>query len=489
MKKVFAVVLVVLLSLTTIVYAAPQEKAEKVSVLIGISNEKGRSSLSSLGGKIQREFKFINVVKAELPKVAVEKMRNAKGVAFIEPDAEVKAYAQTIPWGIEKVKAPAVHSKGSTGSGIKVAVLDTGILLNHPDLQVSGGYDTTGKGSYNDDNGHGTHVAGSIAALNNTIGVLGAAPSAKLYAVKVLNSAGSGTYSNIIAGIEWAINNDIDVINMSLGGSSGSTALEQACNSAYNAGVLVVAAAGNEGTSSGSNECIGYPARYSSVMAVGSITSSNVRSSFSSTGSTLEIMAPGSNIYSTTYNGSYGTMSGTSMACPHVAGVAALVWSAKPSMTNVQLRNALNLTANDMWNDSWRYGNGLVDALAAYNYVTGGEVPDPPEDPDPPQDPDPTYLNVSISTNYSYYYMYETMRMTVTVRNENNALVPNAYVTLKLTTASGNVRQGTGYTNSSGAITFSYKISYNDGRGYYTINATATSGTASGSATKTVRVY
>lgn len=483
MRKLLAVMLVVLLSMTAIAYAAPERDVEKVSVLIGIANENGRSSVASLGGKIQREFKFINVVKAELPRVAVEKMRNAKGVAFVEEDAEVKAYAQTIPWGIQKVNAPAVHNAGYTGSGIKVAVLDTGILLSHPDLQVYGGYDTTGKGSYNDDNGHGTHVAGTIAALNNTIGVLGAAPSARLYAVKVLDRNGNGSYSNIIAGIEWAINNDMDVINMSLGGSSGSTALQQACNSAYNAGILLVAAAGNEGTSSGSTECIGYPARYSSVMAVGSITSSNVRSSFSSTGSTLEIMAPGSNIYSTTYNGSYGTMSGTSMACPHVAGVAALVWSAKPSLTNVQLRNALNETANDMWNDPWRYGNGLVDAWAAYQYVTGGT------DPDPDPDPDPEQLNVSISTNYSYYYMYETMRMTVTVRDENNALVPNASVTLKLTTASGNVRQGSGYTNSSGSITFTYTIAYADGRGYYTIEATATSGTATGYATKTVRVY
>ncbi|MDD2283740.1 MAG: S8 family serine peptidase [Eubacteriales bacterium] len=485
MKRFFAVMLVVLLSMTATVYAAPPVEVEKVSVLIGLANENGRSSVASLGGKIQREFKFINAVQVELPKVAVEKMRNAQGIKFIEPDYEAQAYAQTVPWGIEHVNAPDVHSAGFKGSGIKVAVLDTGILTSHADLQVTGGYDTTGTGSYNDDNGHGTHVAGTIAALDNTIGVLGAAPSAQLYAVKVLNSAGSGTYSNIIAGIEWAINNDIDVINMSLGGSSGSTALEQACNSAYNAGILVVAAAGNEGTSAGTTECIGYPAKYSSVMAVGSITSSNVRSSFSSTGSTLEIMAPGSSIYSTTYNGSYGTMSGTSMACPHVAGVAALVWSAEPSLTNVQLRNALNLTANDMWNDSWRYGNGLVDAWAAYQYVTGGVIPDP--DPDP--DPEPAYLNVSISTNYSYYFMYETMRMTVTVRDENNALVPEANVTLKLTTASGNVRQGSGYTNSSGAITFSYTISYYDGRGYYTIYATATKGTATGSATKTVRVY
>ena len=113
--------------------------------------------------------------------------------------------------------------------------------------------------------------------------------------------------------------------------------------------------------------------------------------------------------------------------------------------------------------------------------------PDPDPDPDPKPDPEPAYLNVSIATNYSYYYMYETMRMTVTVRDANN--VPNAYVTLKLTTASGRVRQGTGYTASNGTITFRYSISYYDGRGYYTIEVTAEKDAATGSATKTVRVY
>lgn len=485
MKKIFALLLAVVLTFSaSIAFAAPGG-AEKVSVIIGVSNAEGREAIRHAGGKIEKDFDFIKAVKVTLPRAAIERLREVPGIRYVEEDAVAKAYAQTLPWGIDRVNAPDVHSAGYKGSGIKVAVLDTGILLSHPDLNVAGGYDTTGIGSYNDNNGHGTHVAGSIAAVDNTIGVIGAAPSAQLYAVKVLDSAGSGTYTDIIEGIQWAINNGMDVINMSLGGSTGSTALEDACDAAYSAGVLVVAAAGNEGTSTGTTECIGYPAKYSSVMAVGSITSSNVRSYFSSTGSTLEIMAPGSDIYSTTYNGSYGTMSGTSMACPHVAGVAALVWSAKPTLTNVQLRNALNTTANDMWNDSWRYGNGLVDAWAAYEYVTDGTTPPPP----PPPDPDPTYLNVSITTNYSYYYLYETMRMTVTVRDEDNVLVPEAYVTLKLTTASGSVRQGSGYTGSTGTITFSYTTTYYDGRGYYTIYATATKGDATGSATKTVRVY
>lgn len=478
MKRILAVVLVLFMVIPLPFFVeAASDNNEQVSVIIGFTNEKGRGAVDFAGGKIEREFDFINAVQVRLPKGALNRIRNGQGIEYVEPDGEVKAYAQTVPWGVERVRAPQVHSAGQKGSGVKVAILDTGILTNHQDLIVYGGYDTTGTGSYNDNNGHGTHVAGTVAALDNTVGVLGVAPAARLYAVKVLDGSGSGAYSNIIAGIQWAINNDMDIINMSLGGSTGSTALQNACNAAYNAGILVVAAAGNEGIASGSTECISYPARYSSVMAVGSITSSNTRSSFSSTGSTLEIMAPGSSIYSTTYNGGYGTMSGTSMACPHVAGVAALIWGAKPGLSNVQLRNALNTSANDMWGDPWRYGNGLVDAWAAYQYVNGGG------------DPVPQNLNVAISTNYSYYYLGETMRMTVTVRDQNNALVPSADIVLKLTTASGRVLQGSGVTNSSGTITFTYTTTTADGRGYYTIEATATKGSATGSATRTVRVY
>lgn len=486
MKKFLTMMLVVLIMVTTTAYAAPVARDENVTVLVGYANssymKNSKASIASFRGTTQAEFDFINVAKVELPKSAVDGLKAAPGVKFVEPDYVAKAYAQTVPWGITKVKAPNVHSAGPKGAGIKVAVLDTGILVNHPDLQVVGGYDTTGKGSYTDDNGHGTHVAGTIAALDNTIGVIGVAPQAQLYAVKVLDRNGSGSYSNIIAGIQWAVNNNMKVINMSLGGDQGSAALEQACNAAYNAGVLVVAAAGNSGTASGANECIGYPARYASVIAVGAITSANTRSSFSSTGSTLEIVAPGSDIYSTTYNGGYGTMSGTSMACPHVAGVAALVWSAKPTMTNVQLRNVLKTTADDLWHDSWRYGSGLVNAFAAYQYING-------DDPQPPPPPPPTNLNVTITTNYAYYYMYETMQMTVTVRDQNGALVPNAAVTLRVQTASGYLRQGSAETDATGSITFLYTISPLDGRGNYTITAQAQKGSASGIGTKYVWVY
>jgi subtilisin len=367
LKKSLILVLVIALVIMPFTLGAGRAP-ERTTVIVGFNNGIDRAAVTAHGGRVLKQFDFINALVVDLPSKAAYALSQNPNVKYVEANHTAYATAQTLPWGIDRVKAPQVQALGVSGTGIKVAVLDTGILLSHEDLNVVGGYSAFG-GSYNDDNGHGTHVAGTIAALNNNIGVIGAAPNASLYAVKVLDAGGSGSYAGIIDGINWAINNKMNVINMSLGGRSGSTALEDACNAAYNAGILVVAAAGNEGNNGGKSECIGYPARYASVMAVGSITSNNTRSSFSSTGSTLEIMAPGSSILSTTYNGGYGTMSGTSMACPHVAGVAALVWSAKPTMTNVQLRNVLNTTANNMWNDPWKYGNGLVDAYAAYMAV------------------------------------------------------------------------------------------------------------------------
>lgn len=370
MKRLVTLLLILILAGTATAFAVPSS-GERIPVLIGFNGSQGRGAIHAAGGRIEREFGFINAARVSLPATAVEHLVKAKGIRYVEPDGEAYTLEQTVPWGIERVNALQVHAFNQFGAGINVAILDTGILLSHEDLLVWGGYDTFGNGSYNDDNGHGTHVAGTVAAMNNNLGVIGAAPQAKLHAVKVLDSKGSGAYSNIIAGIEWAISNHMKVINMSLGGRTGSIALEDACSAAYNAGILIVAAAGNEGNKPGNKESIGYPAKYSSVIAVGSLTSLNERSSFSSTGATLEIMAPGSGILSTTYDGGYGSMSGTSMASPHVAGVAALVWGIDPSLSNVQVRNILTITANDLWNDPWRYGSGLVDALAAAQHITG----------------------------------------------------------------------------------------------------------------------
>ena len=212
-----------------------------------------------------------------------------------------------------------------------------------------------GTTDYLDDNGHGTHVAGTVAALDNEIGVIGVAPQAELYAIKVLDQNGSGSYSDIIAGIEWAIDNNMNIINMSLGGTAKSRTLEKAVNKAYESGILLVAAAGNNGYAK--KGTITYPAAYDSVIAVGAVDQNNNRASFSSVGRQLELMAPGVSILSTVPDNGYESYNGTSMASPHVAGVAALVWEAKPNLTNFQLRNLLNETSTYI-GDSFEYGNG-----------------------------------------------------------------------------------------------------------------------------------
>ena len=174
-----------------------------------------------------------------------------------------------------------------------------------------------------------------------------------------------GSYSDVISGIEWAIYNGMNILNLSLGGTSDSRSLKVAVDKAYSEGILLIAAAGNDGY--GAKGTITYPAAYSAVIAVGAIDQNNERATFSSVGRQLELMAPGVGIESSTIGG-YETRIGTSMAAPHVAGVASIIWQANPGLGNVQLREVLNETAIFL-GDSFYYGNGLVDALKAYNSI------------------------------------------------------------------------------------------------------------------------
>lgn len=316
------------------------------------------------GGTVKKHYNNMPVIVAELTDQAVESLKNNPKIDYIEEDGKVQATGQVIPWGVMDVKATDVQQMSVTGVGGKIGVLDTGIDYTHEDLYVHGGVSfVDGTTDYRDDNGHGTHVAGTIAGMNNTLGVLGVSPQANLYAIKVLDRSGNGNYSDVIEGIEWAIANDLNIINMSLGGTADSRTLKTAVDKAYQAGILVVASAGNNGYSKKGS--ITYPAAYDSVIAVGAVDHQNKRASFSSVGSQLELMAPGVNIEST-IPGGYATDSGTSMAAPHVSAVAALVWQAKPGLTNIQVRNLLSTTAQPL-GDKFSYGKGLVDALKAIN--------------------------------------------------------------------------------------------------------------------------
>lgn len=302
-------------------------------------------------------------------------------VASAEEGLKVSAKSSTpvqapeqIPWGISKINAISAWGIASTGPRVKIGVIDTGIDLTHPDLKanIKGGVNTiSSRKSYADDNGHGTHVAGIIGALHNTIGVVGVDPRADLYAIKVLNRNGSGYFSDIIEGLDWAVVNNIQVVNMSLGASEGNQSLLDAINRARVAGIVIVAAAGN------SAGPVSYPAAYPGVIAVSATDSNDAFAYFSSFGPEVAVAAPGVDVYSTYKGGTYATLSGTSMATPHVVGVVALVLSGPiPAVYDTNSDNkwqpeevekkiedsSLDLGTSGFDN---QFGWGRVDALVA----------------------------------------------------------------------------------------------------------------------------
>jgi subtilisin len=215
-----------------------------------------------------------------------------------------------------------------------------------------------------DDNEHGTHVSGTVAAVNNSIGVLGVAPKAQVWGVKVLDYSGSGSWSNVASGIDWCAANGMKVVNMSLGGALDSAAVRTSCTNANAAGLLLVAAAGNEG-----GKKLSFPGGYISVFCVSAVDNKNALASFSSYGNQVDICAPGVNVLSTIPPDWYAYFNGTSMASPHVAGTAALVWGANPRFSRSDVRTRIQNKATNLGPAGWdnKFGYGLVNALKAVN--------------------------------------------------------------------------------------------------------------------------
>lgn len=238
-----------------------------------------------------------------------------------------------IPLGVQLIQAPSIWGE-TKGLGVTVAVLDTGCDGKHPDLieRIIGGRnftddDKSNPAIFHDYNGHGTHVAGTIAAQQNGKGVIGVAPEASLLIVKVLNRNGSGQYDWIIKGINYAIEQKVDIISMSLGGSNDMPELYEAIKKAITNNILVVCAAGNEGDGDDSTDEFAFPGRYNEVISVGSINLERRSSDFTNSHNEIDVVAPGEKILSTYLNGKYATLSGTSMAAPHVSGALALIKS------------------------------------------------------------------------------------------------------------------------------------------------------------------
>lgn len=331
---------------------------------------------------------------------ALSSLREHVDVRYIEPGRTLRLAApqatqetrsqQTLPWGVDRIDADVAHETGHRGTGVDIAIIDSGIQPEHPDLRENLGsgkafvecwrsvspdcrYDP-GSGrvkcglnvrkcptDWGDDvpGGHGTHVAGTVGALDDGQGVVGVAPAATLHSVKVTNLGGLGTLGDIAAALVYVTDQDWDVANLSLQGQLSSQLIADACRYAVENGVLVVATAGNTGLKAKS---IAFPARLDDVVSVGATTRMDRVPAFSSRGEHLDLVAPGADICSTLRRGQ-SVQSGTSMAAPHVSGVGALLM--ETGLSNGEARAQLRDTATDLEYPVTRQGAGLVDAAAA----------------------------------------------------------------------------------------------------------------------------
>lgn len=329
-----------------------------------------KSAINRVGGKTHKVMARHGMASVSLNKKALNALMKNKDVE-VAPDPKRRLMAQTTPYGYNMVQANQLFQ--SDTSARKVCIIDTGYNHGHPDLPtVNDGVTGQGNNSavgnwYNDGNGHGIHVAGTVAAYDNSEGVIGVYPGVNLHIVKIFDDNGSWTYaSDIITAIDQCQDAGADVVNMSLGGAGSSSAEASAMQGFVDDNMLLVAAAGNDGNSS-----LSYPASYDAVVSVAAVDSGKNRASYSQYNSQVEIAAPGSSVYSTYPTNSYATLNGTSMATPHVAGAAALVWSFHPQCSATQIRNALNVTAEDRGSsgrDNY-YGYGLVRVADANSYL------------------------------------------------------------------------------------------------------------------------
>ncbi|MFQ2094487.1 S8 family peptidase [Aeromonas taiwanensis] len=332
-----------------------------------------------LGGELALQLPEQHALALWLPGAAAMALARNPNVLWVEPDAKRYASAESLPYGIPMVQAPQL-SDAAAGE-VLVCIIDSGYSGGHPDLpqgnQVQG-YDDAGTGIWNsDENGHGTHVAGTITAVGgNETGVVGVLPKqiVPLQIVKVFGANGWAYSSNLVGALNACKKGMSSrgftrmVINMSLGGSVPSKTEEQAFNQAYSQNVLSVAAAGNAGNTSKS-----YPASYNSVVSVAAVDANKQLAYFSQRNDQVELAAPGVSVLSTVPSG-YAYYSGTSMATPHVVGVAALVWSQRLECSNDQLRQTLRSSAQDLGTlgrDN-SYGYGLVQAKAAADRLALG---------------------------------------------------------------------------------------------------------------------
>ena len=361
---------------------------------VGFDGPAGRQAALDAADEVVREFGF-DAVTIRASREAIGGLENNPNVRYVEENGRMHALDQEIPWGIEKVEADLAIEEGYTGDGVSVAIIDTGIDPLHETLEenLGEGWATddaacqddctsdffcsaneidTCYEEWDDDNDHGTHVAGTAGAADNDVGVLGVAPETTLHAVKVLDCCGSGTWSDIAAGIEWSADQGHEVQNMSLGGDEDSDLVADAVEHAADEGVVLVAAAGNEGE----EDSVGYPAAYDEVIAVSATDEDDDIADFSSRGPEVELAAPGVDVLSAVARDDYEEFSGTSMASPHVAGGAAQL-VADGTTDREQVRQQLKDTADDIGLDDTEQGEGRLNVAAALGIEDDDDDDDP----------------------------------------------------------------------------------------------------------------
>ncbi|PKO06433.1 MAG: peptidase S8 [Chloroflexi bacterium HGW-Chloroflexi-3] len=605
LKKVYKIIALLIALVFIVSVAQPAYTSNEGKMRVWVEFRPGQAanvekSLNAIGAEFHYRFDHLNSFVVTVPETALTGLRNNPNVLTVEEDAIRYAYGQEVPYGIDMVQArdvwdanrdDVIDPGAPTGANRTVCIIDSGLWTAHEDfagVNILGGYPS---GWDTDKCGHGTHVAGTIAAQMNSVGVVGVTPGGtNLYIVKVFGDNCSWTYSSTLAD---AANRceaaGADVISMSLGGTNKNVIEERAFNTLYNNGILSVAAAGNDG-----NTAISYPGGYASVMSVAAIDKNMLVATFSQQNSTVEIAAPGVDVLSTvpfinkaeitvdgvTYNGNqienakfgtatgnlidgglcnatggwagkvvlcergvisfydkvmnvqnsggvaaviynnapgdflgtlgegytsnipaislsqedgqslvanklgisatvttsstipasgYEAWDGTSMATPHVSGVAALVWSANPEWTNAQIREALTASALDLGaagRDN-AYGYGLVQAKAALDYLAGG-------DPPPPPPPSGTMV-LTVTTFKTVYAINDTVEITVTANDSStNSAINGANVNVVVKNARGKtVASLNGTTNTEGQVLLSFQLKVNMGKGEYKVSAIA----------------
>ncbi|SNZ03807.1 Subtilase family protein [Terribacillus aidingensis] len=368
MKKPLAKQLAFASLLTCSILLLPVENAdaqEQAQVIVVYENEQGEQDVKNSGAVVKEQYDQLSAATVSADTDSIEKLKRDPDIKFVENDVTFRIaengetpFQVIEQWNLASIHAASAWETGLTGKGVKVAVMDSGISP-HPELAIAGGYAAVDyTTSYADDKGHGTHVAGIIGAKHDQQGIDGIAPDAALFAVKVLDEKGEGTLSDLLEGIDWAIANDMDIVNLSIGSADTRQAMEDAMEKAYQAGILLVSASGNEGA----GHPVEYPAAYDAVIGVSATDVHNNIAAFSTVGREVEFAAPGKDIASTYLDSEYKLMSGTSQATSHVTAMLALLKQQYPSDTNVQLRQRLRQYTADL-------GQAGRDPLYGYGFV------------------------------------------------------------------------------------------------------------------------